>query len=63
MGTKGAGGMEMISINTAGTSEEAMRLGPEYYLLRNWSTFTLYKKKFLESIYSDENGYEVLRIR
>jgi 4-amino-4-deoxy-L-arabinose transferase-like glycosyltransferase len=63
MGTRGTGGTEMISVNEVGNSEERLRLGPEYQLLRNWSTFTMYKTKFLETVYSDQNGYEILKIK
>ncbi len=63
MGTQGTGGMEMISVNKAELSDEARRLGPEYQLLRNWSTFTMYKRKFLQTLYSDEYGYQVLKIK
>lgn len=62
MGTEGTGGTEMISVNKHNLSAEARRLGPEYQHLRNWSTFTFYKMKFLETLYSAE-GYEVLRIK
>jgi 4-amino-4-deoxy-L-arabinose transferase-like glycosyltransferase len=63
MGTHGTGGMEMISGNRAELSDEARRLGPEYELLRNWSTFTVYSRKYLEPIYSDKNGYQVFKIK
>lgn len=63
MGTQGTGGTEMISVNEVALSDEARRLGPDYQLLRNWATFTLYKKKFLETLYSDEYGYQVLKIK
>jgi hypothetical protein len=63
MGMQGTGGMEMISPNNEQLSEEARRLGPEYQLLRNWSTFTMYKRKFLEVVYSDDNRYEVLKLK
>ena len=59
MGLEGTGGMSLI----AQAEDEATRKSPEYPLLRNWSTFTLYKKKFLEPVYSDKNGYEILRIK
>ncbi len=55
-------GMEMISGNQNQLSAEARRMGPEYQLLRNWSTFTLYKSKFLETVYSADD-VEVLRIK
>jgi len=63
MGTEGTGGMEMIAVNKLELSDEARRLGPEYQLLRNWSTFTLYKRKYLQTVYSDEYGYQVLKIK
>lgn len=63
MGTEGTGGMEMIAKDGNELSNEARRLGPEYQLLRNWSTFTMYKRKFLETLYSDEYGYQVFRIK
>lgn len=42
---------------------EAQQLGTDFPVLRNWATFTLYRKKFLEPVYSDENGYRIYRIR
>jgi hypothetical protein len=63
MGTQGTGGTDMISVNEVALSDEARRLGPDYQLLRNWATFTLYKRKFLETLYSDEYGYQVLKIK
>jgi len=59
MGLEGTGGMSLI----AQAEDGATKKSPEYPLLRNWSTFTLYKKKFLEPVYSDNNGYEILRIK
>ncbi len=63
MGTKGTGGMDLIAQNPDDASPQARRLGPEYQLLRNWATFTLYQQKFLEVAYSDNYGYFVLRIK
>ncbi len=62
IGVEGSG-MDFNSGKRVPLSEEARRLGPEYPLLRNWATFTLYRTKFLEPIYTDENDYEVLRIK
>ena len=59
MGVEGTGGMSLI----ANSKNEAAARTPEYPLLRNWSTFTLYKEKYLESIYRGEDGSEVLRIK
>jgi hypothetical protein len=56
MGIEGTGGMNLITKNNAAD-------GLEYQLLRNWATFTLYKNRFLEPQYSDEWGYQVLRIK
>jgi 4-amino-4-deoxy-L-arabinose transferase-like glycosyltransferase len=63
LGIKGSGGMDLVSHNDVPQSEEARILGPEYQLLRNWSTFTLYREKFLETMYKDESNCEVLRIK
>jgi 4-amino-4-deoxy-L-arabinose transferase-like glycosyltransferase len=54
MGTQGTGGMEMLT---------SRRNSPEYQVLRNWSTFTLYQQKFLETVYSDDNHFYVFKIR
>ena len=43
--------------------EEAKRLGSDFPLLRSWTTFGLYRNKFLDTVYSDENGYRIYRIR
>lgn len=59
MGLEGTGGMSLLSKS----ENEGVKKSPEYPLLRNWSTFTLYKERYLEPVYSDENDYEVLRIK
>lgn len=59
-GLEGSGGMGLISSKGEGSSQ---KLGPEYQLLRNWTTFTLYRTKFLETVYADANGYQVLKIK
>ena len=59
MGIEGTGGMSLI----AHGEDEGVKKSPEYPLLRNWSTFALYKERFLEPVYSDNNGYEILRIK
>jgi len=43
--------------------EEARRLGPNFPLLRSWATFADYRDKYLEEVYSDENGYRIYRLR
>ena len=62
MGVEGAGAMGLIR-GAQQMSSEAQTLGPEYELLRNWSTFTAYRKQFLEPVYSDRFQCEVLKIR
>jgi hypothetical protein len=57
MGVDGTGGMNLIRTDESGPAR-----GLEYQLLRNWSTFTLYKERYLEPVYTDEY-YEVLRIK
>jgi hypothetical protein len=59
MGLEGTGGMSLIAKPEA----NAVTRIPEYPLLRNWSTFTLYKERYLEPVYTDKEGYEVLRIK
>jgi 4-amino-4-deoxy-L-arabinose transferase-like glycosyltransferase len=54
MGTRGTGGMEMI------TSHQTT---PEYQVLRNWSTFTAYQQEYLELLYEDSNHFYVFRIK
>jgi len=58
MGLEGTGGMNLLAKPKAGTASRS----PEYPLLRNWSTFTLYKERYLEPVYSDDD-FEVLRIK
>jgi hypothetical protein len=59
MGLEGTGGMSLL----AKPEDGAAARSSEYPLLRNWSTFTLYKQRYLERVYIDENDYEVLRIK
>jgi 4-amino-4-deoxy-L-arabinose transferase-like glycosyltransferase len=58
MGLEGTGGMSLLAKTEDGTAPRT----PEYPLLRNWSTFELYKERYLESVYSDDD-FEVLRIK
>ena len=55
MGVEGTGGMSLLA-------KPADGVAPEYPLLRNWSTFTFYKERYLEPVYSDDD-FEVLRIK
>ena len=63
LGVKGSGGMDLIAQSRANESELGRSLGAEYELLRNWSTFTLYRDRFLETLYVDGSKCEVLRIK
>jgi len=63
LGIKGSGGMDLISQSRTNESELGRSLGAEYELLRNWSTFTQYRAKFLETIYVDQSNCEVLKIK
>ena len=42
--------------------EEARRLGKDFPLLRNWATFTEYRDKYLEPVYSDQYGYRIYKV-
>ena len=57
MGLEGTGGMSLLAKREDGASR-----APEYPLLRNWSTFELYKERYLEPVYGDDD-FEVLRIK
>lgn len=59
MGVEGTGGMSLISKQENGEVKKS----PEYSLLRDWSTFTLYKQRYLENVYTDNYDYEVYRIK
>jgi 4-amino-4-deoxy-L-arabinose transferase-like glycosyltransferase len=59
MGVEGTGGMSLLAERLNGAAAR----NPEYPLLRNWSTFTLYKQRYLETVYKDKYGYELLRIK
>ena len=63
MGVKGTGGMDLLLSDVQRLSNGKRNLGSEYQLLRNWSTFTLYRNQFLESVYSDESECEILKIK
>jgi 4-amino-4-deoxy-L-arabinose transferase-like glycosyltransferase len=63
LGVEGTGGMNLIAEGETNVSDEAGRLGPDYQLLRNWATFSEYQSTFLETVYSDENGYYVYKIK
>ena len=58
MGLEGTGGMSLLVKPADGVNPR----NPEYPLLRNWSTFTLYKERYLEPVYTDDD-FEVLRIK
>ena len=57
MGLEGTGGMSLLS-----KPEDRATRTPEYPLLRNWSTFELYKERYLEPVYANDD-FEVLRIK
>ena len=47
-----------------GAAKPSSTAGPDYQIeLRNWATFELYRKKFLELIYQDEQAYQLYRIK
>jgi hypothetical protein len=58
MGLEGTGGMSLLAKPEDGAAPRS----PEYPLLRNWSTFELYKERYLEPVYSDDD-FEVFRIK
>lgn len=52
MGTEGTGGMDFISHNDQ-----------QLLLRRNWATFELYQRKYLEQVYADRDRHYVFRIK
>ena len=62
-GLKGAGGMNLISQTAQGNSEEARRFGSDFYLLRNWATFSLFSNEYLEPVFVDQQDRQILRIK
>lgn len=62
-GTEGTGGLALMALKTEQAPAELGRLGPEYLLLRNWATFTLYQQQFLETVYSDRDNNYVFKIK
>lgn len=62
-GLEGSGGMGLISAKREIKDDSSRKLGPEYQLLRNWTTFTLYRMKYLETVYADANGFQVFKIK
>jgi len=58
MGREGSGGA-----NAMYPSRLREGHADSYVQLRNWATFELYKGKFLTSIYSDENGYAIYKLK
>ncbi len=61
MGRQGSGGVEYMT--THGVSTDADELGPDYISLRNWATFDLYRRNFLQRIYADQYGYEIYKVK
>ncbi len=59
MGRKGSGGVEYMSERQGSLPPTV----PDYISLRNWATFDVYAKDYLEVMYSDENGFTVYRVK
>jgi len=62
-GIQGTGGLDLMARSTRDMTGEATGRGPEYQLLRNWATFTLYQQQFLKTVYSDREQYYVFEIQ
>jgi hypothetical protein len=63
MGMQGTGGLDLMARNNEAAPATARGTGPEYQLLRNWATFTLYQQAYLETVYSDRSNYYVFKIK
>jgi len=57
------GGSRFLSSARFSDPTRILEFGADYSSLRNWTTFDAYRRDFLELIYTDQNGYEVYRIK
>jgi hypothetical protein len=57
------GGSRFLATGKFTDPARILEFGPDYTSLRNWATFDEYRRKYLEQIYTDVNGYEVYRLK
>ena len=62
-GLEGTGGMMLIDNKSDKDSQAQPSASFEHSLLVNWSTFSLYRKQYLEVVYQDNYQFEVLRLK
>jgi len=62
-GLEGTGGMNLIDNKSAKDTQAKPSSSFVHSLLINWSTFSLYRKEYLEVVYQDKNQFEVLRLK
>lgn len=63
LGIEGTGGMSLMAAAETSVSGEIDPRSFEYQVLRNWATFSVYQSHFLETLYEDENGYYIYKIK
>jgi len=61
-GRQGSGAVEYMSNQRKEPFENGEELGSDYTSLRNWATFDLYRRKFLDPIYTEE-WYQVYKLK
>jgi len=57
------GGSRFLASGKFSDPSRILEFGRDYSSLRNWTTFDAYRRKYLELLYTDQNGYEVYRIK
>jgi hypothetical protein len=57
------GGANFLATGKFADPNRLLKFGRDYNSLRNWVTFDHYRQDFLELVYSDQNGYELYRIK
>jgi hypothetical protein len=57
------GGSRFLASGKFSDPNRILEFGRDYTSLRNWTTFDAYRRNYLELIYTDQNAYEVYRIK
>ena len=63
IGRQGTGGAQYLSSSPKLTAGDPQMIPTDYEVFRNWVTFDHYRAKNLETIYRDNEGFEVLKLK
>ena len=63
IGRQGTGGAQYLSSSPKLTAGDPQMIPTDYEVFRNWVTFDHYRAKYLETIYRDNEGFEVLKLK